>query len=422
MIPAIPKRVLRLGILNIWRHRLRSILTILGVVFGVSSFIAMLAIGEGASYEAQQQIKRLGSKNIIIKSVPPPESGEVNAEAGRMKEYGIKYKDMERIELTLPNVEILVPSRTIRSEVIYRTRKVDANAVGTIPSYPTIAKKTISEGRFFNDLEMTDRKNVCVLGAEVARRLFQFESPMGKTIKIRNDYFTVIGVVESMGSALSDGSGNQSPLDIYIPITAAKARFGDTIMNRGTGSFDIEKVELHEVIVKVSDAADVISSAETIRGVLKRSHKDEDYEIIVPLELLRQAKRTKRIFNIVLGSIAAISLLVGGIGIMNIMLASVTERTREIGIRRALGAKRRDIIIQFLIETVLLSSCGGGIGLLLGILLPFFITHFSGMETIIRLWALAGAFAISVFIGIVFGMYPAYRASVMSPISALRRE
>ncbi len=414
--------MLRLGILNIWRHRLRSILTILGVVFGVCSFIAMLAIGEGASYEAQEQIKRLGSQNIIIKSVRPPESGNVNTEAEGMSEYGIKHKDMERIVSTLPNAEILVPSRTIRSDVIYRTRKIDANAVGTIPSYPNIAKKTISKGRFFNDLEMTDRKNVCVLGAEVARRLFQFESPVGKTIKIRGDYFTVIGVVESMGSVRSNGSGDNSPLDLYIPITAVTARFGDIITNSGAGSFNIEKVELHEVIVKVSDAATVMSSAEIIRDVLKRFHKKEDYEIIVPLELLQQAKRTRRIFNIVLGSIAAISLLVGGIGIMNIMLASVTERTREIGIRRALGAKRRDIIIQFLIETVLLSSCGGVIGLILGVLLPFFITYFAGMATIIRLWALASAFGISVFIGIVFGMYPAYRASVMSPISALRRE
>jgi putative ABC transport system permease protein len=412
--------MLRLGVLNIWRHRLRSFLTILGIVFGVSSVIAMLAIGEGASYEAQEQIKKLGSQNVIINSVEPPRSETVSTETSRLNEYGLTYEDAERIVETIPNIEVLVPSRTIRADVIHRTKRVDANAIGTVPRYASISNRNVVAGRFFSEMEYTDKVNVCVLSAELARRLFTFEEPLGKTVKIRGDYFTVVGIVEEPATL---GRAEQiSPLSVYIPITTAKSYFGDVIMSRGEGSFTMEKVELHQIIVKVGDIADVMSTAEIIRETLQRFHKEDDYEIIVPLQLLSQARQTKRIFNIVLGSIAAISLLVGGIGIMNIMLATVTERTREIGIRRALGAKRSDIITQFLMETILLSGCGGTVGLLLGILLPFLISHFAGMETIIRLWSLICAFGISILIGLIFGLYPAYRAAVMNPITALRHE
>jgi len=220
----------------------------------------------------------------------------------------------------------------------------------------------------------------------------------------------------------SGASGQGAALALYIPLTAAKSRFGEIIMTRTSGAFNMEKVELHQLIVKVEKLENVVVTSEIIDELLARNRKKQDYEIVVPLELLRQAERTKRIFNIVLGSIAAISLLVGGIGIMNIMLASVTERTREIGIRRALGAKKRDIIVQFLTETILLSGSGGVIGLLIGITIPFLIEHFAKMETIIRLWSLFGAFGISILIGIVFGIYPAYRAAIMNPITALRHE
>jgi putative ABC transport system permease protein len=243
-------------------------------------------------------------------------------------------------------------------------------------------------------------------------------------VRIKGDYYKIIGVMEKTGStpATANTSSSVTPMTLFVPLTAAKSRFGDTIMTRGSGSFSAEKVELHEIIAKVRSISEVMPVSEVIRNLLKRFHKEMDYELIVPLELLRQAERTKRIFNIVLGSIAAISLLVGGIGIMNIMLASVTERTREIGIRRALGAKQRDIIIQFLTETVMLSGSGGVIGLMIGVLIPFLITYFAEMQTIIRAWSLMGAFGISILIGIVFGIYPAYRAAMMDPIAALRHE
>lgn len=423
MIPVFTKRVLRLGVINIWRHRLRSFLTVLGIVFGVSSVIAMIAIGEGASYEAQEQIKKLGSQNIIVNSVPPPQAEEISkTETSSISEYGLTYNDAETIRATIPDVEVIVPSKTIRADVTYRRKRLDANVIGTVPLLSSIANKRVAVGRFFNEIETADGKNVCVLGDELARRLFTFENPMGNTVKLRGEYFTVIGIMEEAGPSAAESSKGISLLNLYVPITAAKARFGDVILTRKTGSFNMEKVELHQLIVKVKDIASVTSASEIIRKILERLHTKVDYEIVVPLELLRQAQRTKQIFNIVLGSIAAISLLVGGIGIMNIMLATVTERTREIGIRRALGARRRDIVIQFLIETVLLSSGGGAVGLVLGALLPFLVTRFAGMETIIRLWSLIFAFGISILIGLIFGIYPAYRAAAMNPIMALRHE
>ncbi len=416
------KRIIFLGFLNIWRHRLRSTLTILGIVFGVCSVIAMLAIGEGASFEALEQIKQLGSHNIILKSVKPPSSESVNTETNRMLEYGLTYKDAERIKNTVPGVEVIVPSRTIRANVTYRKKRVDVNVIGVVPWYLQVSNQKIKKGRFISILETDDHKNVCVLSSNSARRLFTTESPLGKDIKVKSDYYTVIGVMEGSGVATQEAKTGDTDLNLFIPLTAAKSRFGDILVNRSSGSFSMEKVELHQIIVKVQEITAVMASAEVIRGVLKRFHKDIDFEIIVPQRLLEQAERFKRNSNIVLGSIAAISLLVGGIGIMNIMLATVTERTREIGIRRALGAKKRDIIVQFLSETVLLSGSGGLLGLILGITIPFLVTYFADMITIVKIWSVGGAFGISLLIGIVFGIYPAYRAAQMDPIAALRHE
>ena len=423
MIPILAKRILILGMMGIWRHRLRSSLTILGIVFGVCSVIAMLAIGEGASYEAQEQIKRLGSQNIIVKSVEPPQTENVSEQTQRLNEYGLTYKDAERISSTIPAVEVIVPSRSIRADVSYGRRKVDAFTIGTVPWYPDVSNSAVEQGgRFINEEEMEDARNVCVLSHSLAERLFTFEEPIGSVINVRGDCYTVIGLMAEKGIVSAGDTEGGSSLELFVPLTAAKSRFGEIITSRGSGSYNMEKVELHQLIVKVKSIAEVMDTSKVIRVLLESAHKDEDYEIIVPLELLRQAKRTKRIFNIVLGSIAAISLLVGGIGIMNIMLATVTERTREIGIRRALGAKRRDIIVQFLTETVLLSSSGGLVGVGVGLIIPYLITHFAEMMTIVRLWSLICAFGISVMIGMAFGIYPAYRASMMNPISALRHE
>lgn len=428
------KRTVKLGAKSLWMHRLRSTLTTMGIVFGVCSVIAMLAIGEGASREAQDQIAQLGSKNIIIKTVKPPQDQSAGESSGSYLEYGLTYLDAERIRNTIPHVEVIVPLRRISQEVWYRNRRAAIEVIGTVPWYPEIAPITVKQGRFISSIDMEHRQPICVVDQRVVDKLFVLDDPIGKHAKIAGQYYMVVGVVSTY-QAIRTAQGLDEVLqeanrpsggvvgNVYIPLTAIRSRFGEIQMQFGGGaSAQIEKVELQEITVKVESIDQVLITQDTLDGLLSRFHKKKDYQIVIPLELLRQAARTKRIFSIVLGSIAAISLLVGGIGIMNIMLATVSERTREIGIRRALGARRRDIIIQFLAETVILSLAGGVMGIILGSLIPFFVTYFSQMPTVVTARAVFLAFGISAAIGTVFGLYPAYRAANMDPIESLRHE
>ncbi len=426
--PARLQRTIRLGLRSLWLHRLRSLLTVLGIVFGVCSVIAMLAIGEGASFEAQEQIKNLGSQNIILRSIKPPEEQKVSDKGSQsyVLQYGVTYKDLERIRATIPGVTVVLPARNIRDYVWNISRRVDCDVVGTVPSYPEMRNHRVAAGRFFTETDMDAQASVCVLGAGMVPALFPLESPLGKHVRVGGDYYQVIGIMEPRGpepaGTEAPGAAKAATHRMFIPLETAKLRYGEVLIRRRSGSLEAERVQLHEITVKVDSLEAVTSVADAIKEVLQRNHKKKDYEVIVPLELLRRAERTKQIFNIVLGSIAAISLLVGGIGIMNIMLASVTERTREIGIRRALGARRRDIIAQFLVETVLLSGAGGIIGVLLGIAIPFVVSHTAGMRTIITAWSPFLAFSISALVGVVFGLYPAFRAANMDPVEALRHE
>lgn len=428
------KRTAKLGIKSLWMHKLRSTLTTLGIIFGVSSVIAMLAIGEGASRVAQEQIARLGSRNIIVKTVPPPEEKEVSSQNQSMREYGLTYLDAERFRNSIPNVEVVVPSRRLAQQAWYRNRKVAIEAIGTVPWYPEISPIQLKSGRFLGSIDMHHKQGVCVVDEKVVKELFVFDNPVGQDVKMAGDYYRVIGVVspEELGSTaktLENGSakaksqGGANVGNIYVPLTTVKNRFGEVSMQfSGSSGRTMEKVELQEITVKVGAMDDVLPTRDILETLLDRFHKKSDYQVIVPLELLKQARQTQRIFSIVLGSIAAISLLVGGIGIMNIMLATVSERTREIGIRRALGAKKRDIILQFLSETLLLTLLGGILGMSLGSLVPFMVTRFGHMPTVITGGSLLLAFGISGIVGIIFGLYPAYRAANMDPIESLRHE
>ena len=422
------KRVVRLGVKSLWLHRLRSLLTVLGIVFGVCSMIAMLAIGEGASFEAQETIKSLGSQNVILRSVKPPEEQKVSAKGNQsyVLQYGLTYKDIKRIKSTIPGVTVVVPGRIMREYVWNISRRVDCEILGTVPWYPTMRNHRVAQGRFFTDNEMEDKANVCVLGTEMVNTLFPLDSPLGSQVRVGGDYYRVIGVMEPSGKVAKTGESQDSVKPaanrMFIPLETAKIRYGEVLRKVRSGSFEQERVQLHEITVKVTTPEQVPAVAEAIKGLMERNHKKKDFDIIVPLELLKRAERTKQIFNIVLGSIAAISLLVGGIGIMNIMLASVTERTREIGIRRALGAKRRDIIVQFLVETVMLSGAGGLLGVILGMIIPFLVSYFAGMVTIVTFWSPLVAFSISGLVGVIFGLYPAFRAANMDPVEALRHE
>jgi putative ABC transport system permease protein len=429
------KRTVKLGVKSLWMHRLRSTLTTLGIIFGVASVIAMLAIGEGASQDAQEQIARLGSRNVIIKTIKPPEEQDASGETSTMLDYGLTYSDAERFRNGIPDVEVIVPIRRLTEQAWYRNRKASVEVVGTVPWHPDTSPIKLKMGRFLSSTDMHYKQSVCVVDERVVKDLFAFDDPLGQDVKISSDYYRVVGIVSAQASnsaehsltgggtsTATSGKGGANVANIYIPLTTVKDRFGEISLQFSGTSRNIEKVELQEIIIKVGKMDNVLGVRDILGTLLARFHKKADYQVIVPLELLKQAERTKLIFSIVLGSIAAISLVVGGIGIMNIMLATVSERTREIGIRRALGAKKNDIIIQFLSETLILTLAGGVLGMILGSLIPFLVTYFGNMPTVITTTSLILSFGISAAVGITFGLYPAYRAANMDPIESLRHE
>jgi len=410
----------RLGVKTLLMHKLRSLLTMLGVVFGVGSVIAMLAVGEGASAEALDQIRKLGSNNIIIHSVKPTE--EEQTRRTRMSVYGLTYEDEKRINETFREIRRTAPAKIVRKEGRLGNRSLDVRLVGTTPAWFHLVLRDMIAGRPITALDETRKAAVVVLTEFGARRLLATQHTVGQSIRIGGNYFEVIGIVKSEGGEVSSVQTPDQEVDAYIPLSTARQRFGDVFTQRSSGTWIREQVELHQVIVEVEGIDDVEPVALGLDRLLTTFHEKVDYRLSVPLALLRQAEATKRTFNIVLGSIAGISLLVGGIGIMNIMLASVTERTREIGIRRAIGARRSHIVMQFLIETVVLSTLGGVVGILLGICIPMLITRVAGMHTIITPYSLILAVGISMTVGIVFGLYPAARAANLDPIVALRHE
>jgi len=417
------KRTLKIGIKSLWLHKMRSGLTVLGITFGVCSVIAMLAIGTGASEEAQEQIKRLGSQNIIIQSVTPPASQQASDETSRINQYGLTHADREMVA-TVPGVGFVLPARRIRGTVTRGNRRLDTDLVGTVPEHLRINNATVLAGRFLTRLDQERKSAVCVLGRQSAKVLFPLGDALGSYVLQGESRFRVVGIITSFARGEFGGTKLQGDpnVEIYIPLSTMNLIFGERTAHRTSGSQTFEEVQLHELTVEVASLDEVRRVDRVITHILKQNHAKEDYQIVVPLSLLVQARRTKRIFSIVLGSIAAISLLVGGIGIMNITLATVMERTREIGIRRAMGAKKRHIVFQFLTETLLLSLFGGLLGIVVGVLVPYLVERYAHMRTIVTPLSLVLAFGISAAVGIAFGIYPAYRAANMDPIEALRHE
>ena len=425
-----PLRTMQIGTKSLLLHKLRSVLTMLGIIFGVCSVIAMLAIGEGASKKAQDEIKKMGSANIIVRAVKPPEDTKTAASTsgrGSVVEYGLTYKDASRIQATIPGIRHVLPERHIRENVRFFRNEVAGQVVGTYPIYKEIAGLDTLRGRFICDTDDLHQNNVCAISSGLARRLFPYQDPLDQEVKVGAHYYQVVGLVRETSTEEKrpqSGDVTGQPLDnnIYVPLSAARSRFGETLIRRSAGSQEQERVQLHRITIQFADTSSVETAVPQIEALLNKFHSKRDFELIVPLQLLRQAEETKRIFNIVLGSIAAISLLVGGIGIMNIMLATVTERTREIGVRRALGAKQKDITSQFLVEAMVLAIGGGLIGVALGVLTPAVVSQLANMPTIVTPVSVLLAFSTSAAVGIIFGWYPALRAAKLDPIEALRHE
>jgi len=416
--------MIKLALRSLSLHKMRSGLTGLGIIFGVGAVVSMLSIGEGARWEALNQLKLLGTDTIIVRSVKPPVSVTPDTEQSWVIDYGLTFADADHLESVCPGIEVLAIVRDCRKDIWYRGKRVDGRAFGVTPVYQQAGKAELERGRFIAELDMEKFDKVCVIGDSIKRQLFPYRDPRGEGLRIGGKEFTIIGVVASRGAA-GGGSllaGRDVNRDIYMPLSTALKRFGTLSYQMGSGSAEGAKIEADEFLIKLSDSELVESSAKVIRTILERRHPDPDYEIVIPQELLRQSQRTQNIFNVVMGSIAGISLLVGGIGIMNIMLATVTERTRDIGIRRAIGATRVDIVLQFLIETVVLSCIGGGTGVFLGVAGARMVSAAADWKTIVTAWSVITAFAISALVGIIFGLYPAWKAANLDPIEALRYE
>ena len=434
----------RLGVFSLFLHKQRSGLAVLGILIGIAAVIALVAMGEGVSYQAQQQIKDLGAKNVIVRSVKPPQQS-TGAGSGMFMEYGILRDDFSRIMSNLPIIQEAVPMRELRREVRNGDKTAEARIVGCTSEYLSINRLTMESGRFLSDSDNNPPQNVCVLASDTARALFPLEDPLLRAVQINQDFYRVIGVTASRDPSAAIGGSLDSQdynFDIYIPLETLRIRIGDMVFTSRSGSREGEIVQLSQITLTVPELEMVEPAADVVKSLMEKYHAGKkDYGVVVPKELLRQAERLRMMFNGLLIIIAGISLVVGGIGIMNIMLATVTERTREIGVRRALGAKRSDIIQQFLIEAVVLTSIGGALGVGLGFLVKptvslgrYMLLNFwpdlaaALPPTILKLepriagWSIIASLAISIGVGVLFGLYPARRAAMMDPIEALRHE
>ncbi|MDA7980095.1 MAG: ABC transporter permease [Pirellulales bacterium] len=434
---------LRLGFFSLLLHKMRSSLAVLGIMIGVTAVIWLVALGEGVSQEAQRQIKDLGATNIIVKSVKPA-AGSSADEGARFLPYGILREDYDRLLGNIPWIRQAVPMREISREFRHRARSHQGQLVGCTGEYLELNQLSLWDGRFINADDQKLLANYCVIAQSVAEQLFPTENPINQSLQIDSDFYQIIGITADRDPSAAIGgslAGRDYNSDVYIPLETLRARIGDQVMTGRSNSMEGEIVELSQITIGVANIEQVDHAADIIRELLSRNHPNEDYAVIVPKELLRQAENMRMMFNALLILIAGISLLVGGIGIMNIMLATVTERTREIGIRRALGATRADIIQQFLVESVVLTGIGGALGVAVGFfckpatnsIRKFLNTFFpdsmasvpasiQNLEPQVAYWSVAVAFGISVGVGLLFGLYPARRAAMMDPIEALRHE
>ena len=432
---------------SIKTNKFRTFLTARGIIFGVAAVITMLAIGNGAEKEILSQLELVGVNNIVVTPIPDEEDPEANeddteGENSEPKRFskGLDILDAMSVKKHIPSVKIVSPEIILNTYVINNGKQNSVKLIGITPSFFESSNIDIEKGKFFSEYQSENALPVCIIGRKVEKKLFTGESALGKQIKVKDVWLQVIGIIEE--KLISDTAQENLGIrdlnqDVYIPIKTFLVRYKDrkiivddfSVNNGGNQNGPKKRIprgnyhQIDKLTVQVSNSGELKATAEVLSKMLKRRHNDVlDFEITIPIQLLKQQQKTKQIFNIVLSIIAGISLLIGGIGIMNIMLASVLERTKEIGIMRAIGATQEDVILQFLSESVLISVGGGIIGIIVGIIGAYIIEIASGIETILSINSIMISFFIAVIIGLVFGILPAKSAANKRPIEALRAE
>ncbi len=414
-----------LSLHNLLLHKVRSILTSLGVIFGVGSVIAMLSISEGAKQKALAQIEAMGIDKIIVYSKKPPIAGKDSGKDNNSmtERFGLENKDLKHIK-RMDNIDRITAMRDGRKKILKGLQRLDLKLIGVGRTFLEDSSSTIIKGRWLAVADFTNKRQVCVIGKNVKRKFFSLgeRQVIGKFIRIEGQLLRIIGILDNdLGTQYPElGSPNNM---IFMPMATSKALFGNYAFTREGRSLKIINLAYDLLIVKIMDLTQLDNTSKRISAYLRKSHaKVKDWDILVPLDLLKQREHTQNIFTIVMSSIAGISLVVGGIGIMNIMLANVYERRKEIGTRRALGAQKSDILLQFLIETVFLTTMGGLIGIAVGIALSQIITYYADMPTVYLWWSIVVSMVISSLVGVIFGTYPAWKAAQQNPIEVLRAE
>lgn len=406
---------LQMGLASLFVHKLRTLLTMLGMIFGVGAVVAMLSITEGAQAEMLRYIDMLGVNNIIIEAKEAVDQNELQAR--RVTSPGLSFRDLRAIQENVSGIDQLTPRKRFKPTSTYpKTQEEMPQLIGVLPNFAEINSLRIISGRFFTESENVASAPVCVLGESTKVNLLGYDDAVGKWVKVNSQWLQVIGVLTQQATADVEGleATNRNNL-IIAPLNTVLRRFED--------NNSYLKDEIDGIYIRVKDNVDSVEAANVVQAILSATHKDAgDFSVIVPAQLLEQRRQTSFIFSVVMICIAGISLLVGGIGIMNIMLATVLERTREIGIRRAIGAKQADIVRQFLTEAVLISIVGGLIGIAFGFTLSWVIAAAAGWSTVVTITSIAVAFGVSVFIGLLFGIYPAVQAAKLDPIEAIRYE
>jgi putative ABC transport system permease protein len=432
--------VLSIASKAIIENKVRSLLTALGIIFGVAAVISMLAIGNGAKKEVLDQMKLVGVNNIVItpRLIRPNETvadgSQENDLAKAKLSAGLNLKEAAAMKKLIPTIVRVSPEVTNETIIIYENKSIAGDFTGVTPDFFEVYSLDLNQGQLFNEKHYKYGEQVCIIGHKIKSRLFPTEEAIGKQIKCGDVWLRVIGVLKSRGIGSGDGNLgiDDFNMNVYAPIQTALLRFNDRSViskaslvsgrnNNGTSSGN--RNQLDKIVVQVKEADQLQATANVLQRMLERRHAGaKDFRVIVPELLLKQEQKTRNIFNIVLGAIASISLIVGGIGIMNIMLASVMERIREIGVRRAIGATQNDVILQFLTEATLISVFGGIIGIFLGLILSFLIGKLTGILTIVSVFSILISFGVSAGIGVLFGYMPAKKAALQDPVASLRHE